>query len=76
MTVVYNVNIQCCYMFNNLLYLEKVRQSYNLENIVEEFKENRNITENCMERRHQENMQMRKQFLETFEKMIDILKKK
>lgn len=52
------------------------RQSSNIEELMKDLKDERKITEETVERRHKENLQIRERFLDMFEKMVDILGKK
>lgn len=55
---------------------KKLRQSSNLEKLVEYLNDERKKAEESVERRHQENVDLRKRFLDSFENMLDILKKR
>ncbi|TGZ46714.1 Uncharacterized protein DBV15_11963 [Temnothorax longispinosus] len=55
---------------------KKLRQTSNTEKLIEDLKKDRKLTEEAIERRHKENMQIRERLLDSFEKIIDILSKK
>ncbi|XP_071581407.1 uncharacterized protein, partial [Temnothorax nylanderi] len=55
---------------------KKVRQLHNVEKLIEDIKSDRKIAEEAMERRHQENIDLRKRLLDSLETMVDILRKK
>jgi len=57
------------------LFLEKFQQINSIERIIEELKEERKTREEALERRHRENIEMRNKFLESLDKLINILKK-
>lgn len=47
-----------------------------IEKVIDDLKVNRKMSEDALERRHKENVELRQQLLHSFEKMIDILSKK
>jgi len=49
---------------------------HNVEKLIEDLKDSRKKEEEAMERRHQENIEIRKRLVSSFEKIIDIISKK
>lgn len=47
-----------------------------VEQLIDDLRTDRNAAEEAMERRHKENIDLRQQFLHSFEKMIEFLSKK
>lgn len=47
-----------------------------VEKLLDDLKTDRKMAEEAMEKRHKENVDLRRQLLSSFEKMIDILNKK
>jgi len=48
----------------------------NVEKLIEDLKDSKKIEEGAMERRHQENIEICKRLVHSFEKIIDIISKK
>jgi len=59
-----------------LFYLEKPRQISSIERLMEYLRDERKTTEEAVERRHKENVELRQRLLHSFEKMLEILEKK
>ncbi|KYN06227.1 PREDICTED: uncharacterized protein LOC108783174 [Cyphomyrmex costatus] len=55
---------------------KKSRQMSTIEEYVKDLRNERKISEAAVERRHKENIELRHRLLHSFEKMLDILKKK
>ncbi|XP_018373584.1 PREDICTED: uncharacterized protein LOC108767928 isoform X2 [Trachymyrmex cornetzi] len=56
--------------------LEKSRQMSTIEEYMEDLRNGRKISEEAIERRHKENIELHYQLLNSFEKMLNILEKK
>jgi len=57
-------------------YLEKNRRATTIEKLIEDFKNTSKIAEEAQERRHRENIELRRRLLNSFDKMLNILEKK
>ncbi|GAB1860763.1 Myb/SANT-like DNA-binding domain-containing protein [Camponotus japonicus] len=58
------------------VYSKKPRLMSSVEQLIDDLRTDRNTAEEAMERRHKENIDLRQQFLHSFEKMIEFLSKK
>lgn len=60
----------------SLFYLEKSKQTTTVEKLLEDLKKMRKVAEEAQERRHKENIELRRRLLNSFDKMLNILEKK
>ncbi|CAL1672000.1 unnamed protein product [Lasius platythorax] len=56
--------------------VHKKPRQMSVEKLLDDLKTDRKMAEEAMEKRHKENVDLRRQLLSSFEKMIDILNKK
>ncbi|KYM96149.1 hypothetical protein ALC62_13200, partial [Cyphomyrmex costatus] len=55
---------------------KKIRQIAPVEKLIEDLRNMRKVTEEAQERRHKENIELRRRLLNSFDKMLNILEKK